>query len=157
LRLLRNSEEVGVLKRIRLFAERSSLQDGSELLEPVTDEIMGLYVDPQSELTPEFMEMMPKIIPMVLETAPRHLTMRQLSDKAHIDVQKFYAMIMANIYKSPRGLARKLMLSKAEILLKDSTKTIAEIAAECKFVSPNHFIALFVREYGMPPEEFRRK
>ena len=157
LRLLRNSEEVGVLKRIRLFAERSSLHDGSELLEPVTDEIMGLYVDPQSELTPEFMEMMPKIIPMVLETDPRHLTMRQLSDKAHIDVQKFYAMIMANIYKSPRGLARKLMLSKAEILLKDSTKTIAEIAAECKFVSPNHFIALFVREYGMPPEEFRRK
>ena len=83
--------------------------------------------------------------------------MRELCVEAKMDLQSFYKLILANIYKSPRPMARTLMLKKAEELLKTTEKDLEQIAAECGFVTPNYFIATFYREHKMTPEIYRRQ
>lgn len=157
LKVMRDSGEVGLLKRIHNFAERCNNRTG-EVLEPSTEEIMGVAEEQQqNDLSPEFIQTMIRIMPMVLSAKPTRLTIRELSDRAGVDVEKFYSLVSANIYKSPRSMVRMLMLKRAEDLLISTDKTMEEIAKECRFVTPNHFIALFFHTHHLTPEEYRRK
>lgn len=156
MRALRNSQEQSVIKRIKFFAERSSLSSG-ELLEPIPDEIYGFGGDPQNELTPEFMDTMEKMIPTVLSKDISQMTMRELSNVAGMNVQNFYRMVMANIYKSPRALAKKMRLSKAKDMLEHTEMSIGEISEKCGFATPNYFIAMFYHQMNTTPEKYRSK
>ena len=102
MRTLRNSQEQNVIKRIKVFAERSSML-GEEKLEAIPEEMHGIGTDPQNELAADFMDMMIKLMPTVLEKDSEQMTMGELSNVAGMNVQRFYRMLMANIYKSPRG------------------------------------------------------
>ncbi len=152
----RKSEELAVLKRIRVFAERCN-QQGDNLLEPVPEDFGIQENVSQSMLTSEFISMIQKIMPTVLNKDIKHLTMHELSKDAGMDIQPFYQLILGNIYKSPRPLAKTLMLSKASELLLKTNKDLDEIAHECNFVSPNYFIATFYREYHITPNAYRRR
>lgn len=156
MRTLRNSQEQNVIKRIKSFAERSAML-GTDKLEPIPEEIYGFGGDPQNELASDFMDMMEKLIPVVLSKDTERMTMRELSGIANMNVQEFYRMIMANIYKSPRALARKMMLSKAVAMLESSDKSIQEIADACGFVTPNYFIAMFYHQMKTTPERYRSR
>ena len=81
--------------------------------------------------------------------------MRLLSSEAKLDVQEFYRLISENIYKNPRPLFRKLMLDKAEELLRNKVRPLEQISEECGFISPNYFIAAFYRAYKMTPTQYR--
>jgi len=152
----RKSEELAVLKRIRVFAERCD-QQGSNLLEPAPEDFGSQENVSQSSLTPEFIAMIQKIMPTVLSKDVKYLTMHELSKDADMEIQPFYQLILGNIYKSPRPLAKTLMLAKASQLLLTSNKELDEIARECSFASPNYFIATFYREYHMTPSAYRRR
>lgn len=156
MRTLRNSQEQSVIKRIKSFAERSSML-GSEKLEAIPEEIHGVGTDPQNELAPEFMDMMVKLMPTVLSKDSDQMTMRELSNEAGMNVQRFYRMVMANIYKNPRALAKRMMIKKATGLLKDTEMEIPEIANLCGFSTPNYFIATFFHEKKMTPHAYRIK
>ncbi len=156
MRATRKSEELAVLKRIRVFAERCN-QQGSNLLEPVPEDFGEKENFTQNMLTPEFIGMIQKIMPIVLTKDVQHLTMHELSQNAGMEIQPFYQLILGNIYKSPRPLAKTLMLTKAAELLMTTKKSVGEIAVECNFVSPNYFIATFYREYQMTPDDYRRR
>ena len=156
MRTLRNSQEQNVVKRIKTFAERSAML-GSEKLEPIPEEIYGFSSDPQNELDPEFMGMMEKLIPIVLSRNTERMTMRDLSSEAGMNVQRFYRLVMANIYKSPRALAKKMMLSKATKMLESSDKSIQEIADACGYATPNYFIAMFYHQMKTTPERYRSR
>lgn len=156
MRAIRNTQERSVIKRIKTFAERCTLQNG-DLLEPIPEEIYGFGGDPQNELAPEFMDTMTKMIPIVLSKDVSQMTMRELSVVANMNVQNFYRMIMANIYKSPRAMAKKMMLSKATAMLENSDKSIQEIADACGFATPNYFIAMFYHQMKTTPETYRKK
>jgi len=156
MRAIRNSEEQNIIKKIRNFADRCSLR-GGELLEPIPEDVHGFGSDPQNELSPEFVNTMSKLIPTVLSMDSSRMTMRELSSEAGLNIQDFYQLITANIYKSPRTLARKLMLSKAANLLENTDKSIREISEVCGFVSPNYFIAMFYHQMKITPEKYRYK
>lgn len=156
MRAIRNSEEQNIIKKIRNFADRCSLR-GGELLEPIPEDVHGFGSDPQNELSPEFVNTMSKLIPTVLSKDSSRMTMRELSSEAGLNIQDFYQLITANIYKSPRTLARKLMLSKAVNLLENTDKSIREISEVCGFVSPNYFIAMFYHQMKITPEKYRYK
>ena len=155
LRAMRNSGEVGLIRRIRNFAERGNNLSG-ELLEPSYEEITGT-ANQQNDLSPEFINVMVKIMPRLLSAKQSELSMHELSDLAGMKTQDFYSLVNANIYKSPRTMARMMMLKRAENLLATSNKSIDMIADECSFVSPNFFIALFFHTYKMTPLEYRKK
>ena len=158
MRAIRNSQEQNVTKRIKTFAERcTQAQRGGELLEAIPEEIYGFGSDPQNELAPEFMDTMIKMMPIVLSTNVSEMTMRDLSSEAGMNIQEFYRMIMSNIYKSPRGLARKMMLSKAKDMLVNTDMSIGEISDACGFATPNYFIAMFYHQMKTTPENYRSK
>ena len=74
-----------------------------------------------------------------------------------MELKPFYQLILGNIFKNPRPLAKTLMLRKADQLLTTTEKDLEEIASECGFVTPNFFIATFYHEHKMTPEVYRRQ
>ena len=83
------------------------------------------------------------------------LTMSQLSAEAKMDVVSLFEMMMAEIYKSPRELVRISRLQRAAGLLKTTDMEIKDIAAECKFYTPNYLMGCFFHQYKLTPAEFR--
>ena len=155
MRANRNAQERGVIRQIRRFAEHCNGQD-SVLLEPVPEEYKGLETGSQSQLSPEFMSVLEKILPVVLGKDEETMTMRELSEAAKMDLPAFYQLVLGNVYKNPRPMAKKLMLRKAESLLTTTEKDVDDIASECCFVSPNYFIGTFYHEHQMTPEVYRQ-
>ena len=156
MRATRNSQEQGVVRQIRNFAEHCN-RKGAVLLEPVPDEYQNTESSMVNALAPEFIAMMETILPTVLSKDVRSLSMRELCTEAKMELKPFYQLVLQNIFKSPRPLAKTLMLKRAEELLKTTEKDFEEIAAECGFVTPNFFIATFYHQHKMTPEVYRRK
>ncbi|WP_028904351.1 helix-turn-helix domain-containing protein [Prevotella sp. P6B4] len=156
LRAMRNSEETGLIKRIYNFIDRCSTS--GDVLEPSPEEYSQADPDLQNELAPEFVTVIEKIMPVVrAEKKKKKITMRKLSGAAGIDVKEFYALITANIFKSPRQLIKKSRLAEAEHMLRTTKEPIDSIAEKCGFVSANYFIASFFQAHHITPEAYRQR
>ena len=152
----RISEEKVIIRRIKMFAERC-VHTKDEIIAPMVDEISGAGADASNNLSEEFVQTMMKLLDFVDEKRISQLSMKMLSEKAGMELQKFYTLINANIYKSPRELVKRVMMNRAEEMIRTTGEDIADIAEKCRFYSPNYFIASFFHEYHMLPEEYRRK
>lgn len=155
LRAQRNSEEMGLIKRIYQFVERCNSH--VEILEPGPEEYSADKIDPQFELEPEFVAIFKKIVPLVEVEKKKKMTMRRLSNAAGVDGKTFYSLITANIYKSPHSLIKQARLLQAERMLRNTKAPIDVVAKECGFVSANYFIGSFFQMYHVTPEQYRRK
>ena len=153
---MRDTQERPLLRNIRRFAERCTTR-GSEPLEPSVDEIHGRFNDNQMGLAPEFIKMMIQLMPYVMSKPEDSLTMRDLGRESGLEIQEFYKLITANIYKSPRPMALSMMMEKGIELLRTTDKSIEEIASELGFVSPNYFIASFYQKMKKTPDEYRQR
>lgn len=153
----RISEEKNIIRRIKLFAEQCTHDINANMLVSQEDEISGVGNNSTNYLSEEFIQTMLKLIDFVDERRISQLSMKMLSDKVGMDLLNFYTLINANVYKSPRELVKRVMMKRAEELLRTSGEDIADIAEKCRFSSPNYFIGTFFREYHMLPEEYRRK
>lgn len=152
----RISEEKGILRRIKLLVDRC-VHTKDEVLAPQPEEISGISGDVTGVLSEEFMQIMLKLIPFVEDKRIAQLSMKMLSEKAEMDMQSFYSLVSSNIYKNPHELVKRVMMNRAEEMLRTTGEDIADIAEKCRFSTPNYFIASFFREYHMLPEEYRRK
>jgi AraC-like DNA-binding protein len=149
------SGEQRIIKRICSIA-KSCVNKGELLMEPSVEEMNGEEISQQDEVDDQFIKVMEKIIPFVTAAQKQsRISMRQLSAEAGLDVQAFYQLVSDNIYKSPRSLYRKVMLERAEKLLKNRAMPLDMIAEECGFVSANYFIAVFYHNHQMTPAEYR--
>lgn len=153
LRMLRNNEEQGILKRVRSFADRCGSLTG-EVLTPFTD-IMGGGLETKSEGEKVFEDAMVKIVPYINLHRNEPVTMRRLADVSGFDMPTLYEQFSANLYKNPRQLVEQLRLQEALALLQETTLSIEEIAEQCRYVSPNYFIASFYHRYRRPPSDYR--
>ncbi len=153
----RISEEKNIIRRIKLFAEQCTHDINANMLASQEDEVSGVGNNSTNYLSEEFIQTMLKLIDFVDERRISQLSMKMLSDKVGMDLLNFYTLINANVYKSPHELVKRVMMKRAEELLRTSGEDIADIAEKCRFSSPNYFIGTFFREYHMLPEEYRRK
>jgi hypothetical protein len=157
MRTKRNLQEQGIVRQVLNFAERCGKED-TVLLEPVPDEYgVDEQAIHQNDLSPEFIAMMEKIIPKVMKKDKEKMTMRDLSAAAEMELQPFYQLVLGNIFKSHRPLAKSMMLKKAVKMLTMTEKDLEQIAKECGFVSTNYFIGIFYHQYRMTPEIYRRQ
>ena len=157
MRTKRNLQEQGIVRQVLNFAEHCGKED-AVLLEPVPDEYgVDEQAIHQNDLTPEFIAMMEKIIPKVIKKNSEKMTMRDLSAAAEMELQPFYQLVLGNIFKSHRPLAKSMMLKKAVKMLTMTEKDLEQIAKECGFVSTNYFIGIFYHQYRMTPEIYRRQ
>ena len=108
-------------------------------------------------MSPQFLQLMEKILPYVQQNQNRELTMRQLCEVSGMDVVQLYEIVTGNLYKSPRGLVLSIRLKKAAEMLRTTQTSVEQIARDCGFYSPNYFIGNFFHEYKTTPTEFRRE
>ena len=156
MRARRISEEKTILHRIKLFVDHC-VHSKDEILAPQSEEIYGISDEANRVLSEEFMQTMLKLIGFVEGKRVTQMSMKMLSEKAGMDLQSFYSLMSSNIYKNPHELVKRVMMKRAEEMLRTSGEDIADIAEKCHFSTPNYFIASFFREYHMLPEEYRRK
>ena len=156
MRSRRFSEEKNVIRRIKQLADKC-LHKNDEVLAPLAYEASGSSGDATNQLSEEFVDTMEGLLGFVDEKRISQLSMKMLSEKAGMELQDFYTLINSNIYKSPHELVKRVMMKRAEELLRTSGEDIADIAEKCHFSSPNYFIGSFFRKYHMLPEEYRRK
>ena len=155
MRVRRNSEEGDIIRKIKYFSERCETF-ASQPLTPVGEELTGVSASGSDEkMSPEFMEMMQKLMPFISEHNGSQLNMRELSEAGGVDIVKLYEIVSGNLYKSPREMARIIKLRKAAELLRSTDMSVEQIALECKFYTPNYFIGNFFHEYKMTPQEYR--
>ena len=153
MRTRRSSEEQGIIRRIKQFADYGN-GPNKELLAPSLEEITSQHGG-SNGMSEEFLETMMKIKDTVRSKNASQLSIKMLSDIAGMELQPFYRLISANIYKDPQMLMKRVAVEHAEELLRLSDKDIADIAEECGFATPNYLISTFFREYQLLPEEYR--
>ena len=156
MRIRRNHGEGNIIHKIRQFVERCNLFN-SEAISPIQDDYRHDAENADAQLSPEFIRIMIKILPYVQEHMKGELTMAQMSREAGMDVVSFYELMMANIYKSPRDLARMYRLERATEMLTKTDKSIEQIAEECGFYTANYLIGTFFHQHKQTPKEFRER
>lgn len=154
MRSLRNNEESDMIRKIRSFVERCDSFD-NESLSVTQEELYGDIQDTKSQLSPKFIKVMLKLIPFVHSHAKGELTMNLLSKEAGMDIVEFYNVISGELYKSPRELMKLTRLQKSVKLLRDTKKSVEEVAKECGFATTNYFIGSFFHQFKVTPLEYR--
>ena len=154
MRMRRNHGEGDMIRKIRQFVERC-YSFTSEAMAPTQDDYRHDMENADGKLSPEFMKTMMQILPYVQEHMKGELTMAQMSQVSGIDVVPLYELMMNNIYKSPRDLARVYRLERALNLLLTTDDSLDEIAEECGFYTTNYLIGTFFHQYKQTPQEYR--
>lgn len=72
-----------------------------------------------------------------------------------MDIVEFYNVISGELYKSPRELMKLTRLQKSVKLLRDTKKSVEEVAKECGFATTNYFIGSFFHQFKVTPLEYR--
>ena len=152
LRVKRNSDEGDMVRRIQNFADRCEVFD-KEVIGFDEEEQGGGNMD--SELSPEFMNIMVVVLPYIKERGANKFSVRELVDLTGKDVTTFYQTISTGIYKNPRAMTRMLRLVKVQELLRTTDKAIEEISEDCYFESPNCLISNFYHQFRVTPRGYR--
>jgi AraC-like DNA-binding protein/ligand-binding sensor domain-containing protein len=154
-RVRRTAEEGDMIKKILSFIDMCDAGK-SEVLQPTDEELYGTKVNDSTKLSPRFIELMLKITPFV-HSHHTNITMRQLSEAGNVNIVEFYDLMIANLYKNPRELIRVARIERAAEMLKETNKTLEEIANECGFYTPNYFIGCFFHRFKLTPAEYRHE
>ena len=100
-------------------------------------------------------ELLMELVPYSRNGKLDHNVLVQLAMKKRIKLTDIYDIITNNIFRSPALLTMAMLLEKASRDLIESGMTVEEIAEKNNFASPNYFIAMFFRRYGMTPLQWR--
>ena len=151
LAMLRNNKENDILRRISNYVKRcDDLHD--EVLSPT---ISSDHADDLQQENKDFTDAMLVIVPYVHAHHDGQLSMKKLAELTGMDVAKLFELLSTNFYQNPRLMVGKLRVLEAAEMLRKTDKTIAQIADELKFVSPNYFIASFYHQYRQTPQDYR--
>ena len=83
------------------------------------------------------------------------LRMDDLGSELSLSKVQMYRKVKALTGKSPAEVLREMRMQKAYSLLKQTDKTISEVAAEVGFAIPGYFSACFKKQFGINPTDLR--
>ena len=84
-----------------------------------------------------------------------NLRMDDLGSELSLSKVQMYRKVKALTGKTPAEVLREMRMQKAYSLLKQTDKTISEVAAEVGFAIPGYFAACFKKQFGITPTELR--
>lgn len=84
-----------------------------------------------------------------------NLRMDDLGSELSLSKVQMYRKVKALTGKTPAEVFREMRMQKAYSLLKQTDKTISEVAAEVGFAIPGYFSACFKKQFGINPTELR--
>jgi AraC family transcriptional regulator len=78
---------------------------------------------------------------------------------AQAGLSKFYfnRLFKSAIGASPSHYHINLRMNEAKRLLRETKKSVVEVALDVGYANPSHFPQLFRRETGLPPSDYRRQ
>ena len=154
LKMKRNVSEVELFRRIDGFISRAeSCRMEKQTQRSVNDESED--VTSGADLDKDAVELLMELVPYSRNGKLDHNVLVQLAMKKRIKLTDIYDIITTNIFRSPALLTMAMLLEKASRELIESGMTVEEIAEKNNFASPNYFIAMFFRRYGMTPLQWR--
>ena len=154
LKMKRNVSEVELFRRIDGFISRAeSCRMEKQTHRSVNDESED--VTSGADLDKDAVELLMELVPYSRNGKLDHNVLVQLAIKKRIKLTDIYDIITNNIFRSPALLTMAMLLEKASRDLIESGMTVEEIAEKNNFASPNYFIAMFFRRYGMTPLQWR--
>lgn len=154
LKMKRNVSEVELFRRIDGFISRAeSCRMEKQTRRSVNDESED--VTSGADLDKDAVELLMELVPYSRNGKLDHNVLIQLAMKKRIKLTDIYDIITNNIFRSPALLTMAMLLEKASRDLIESGMTVEEIAEKNNFASPNYFIAMFFRRYGMTPLQWR--
>lgn len=154
LKMKRNVSEVELFRRIDGFISRAeSCRMEKQTHRSVNDESED--VTSGADLDKDAVELLMELVPYSRNGKLDHNVLVQLAMKKRIKLTDIYDIITNNIFRSPALLTLAMLLEKASRDLIESGMTVEEIAEKNNFASPNYFIAMFFRRYGMTPLQWR--
>lgn len=85
-----------------------------------------------------------------------NITVQKIADTLSVAVSKLDKVFCGHNYNGVKSYITSLRLDKAEYLLRNTDKSISDIAAESGFCSIRTFNRIFLKETGSSPGEYRR-
>jgi len=156
-RVKRNTAEEDIIRKLRYFVNRCNAPSMQTLSLNIGDFMTSADRSDSQVLSPEFINIMMKLLPYISTQQQKLISMRKLSEVAGVNVVDLYDVMSTNLYKNPRGLILKLRLDKSIQQLKTTDKSVEQIAVDCGFYTPNYFIGSFFHEYKMTPMDYRQQ
>jgi transcriptional regulator GlxA family with amidase domain len=83
------------------------------------------------------------------------IPIRRLANLTNISSRQMERLFRKHLQCSPHQFYLSLRLSKARVLLIETSLTITQIAIACGFVSPSHFSKCYRKAYGETPHNAR--
>ena len=128
-----------------------------ELLLVLTELDITMTRPERSHFTEAQIKVIKHIHTFLVEHYQEHYTIDELSERFEMS-----PTILKKCFKGVYGdsiyaYMKQYRLQVAEKMLKESTMTVGEIAAQIGYLNPNKFTSAFCGEYGMPPSEYRRQ
>lgn len=100
---------------------------------------------------------MKEMLSYIHETFGQHLRVQDIAHSANISRTECFKLFQTELHKTPTEYLNEYRLSTAAMLLKNSRKTIADIAISCGFGDTSYFSKFFRKQYGVTPREYRKQ
>jgi AraC-like DNA-binding protein len=97
-----------------------------------------------------------EILELYMRTYKNNISVEELSKKLHISSRQLRRIISDSYSSTMTGQKNRLRIETARRLLKETDLSIAEIAEETGFNSPEYFSRCFKKMCGVSPDAFRK-
>lgn len=146
--------EGDVIRKIQNFINRAEgIADNPKQLNMGDDNVDD--DNENNKLEPEFISVMLSMIPLFNKRKTEDVTLSMLRDNAGYSKEKFYKLLVRNIFKNPRMLAKAILLQRARNMLIETNKSVDDIALAMGYDSTNAFISSFYHAYKKTPMAYR--
>lgn len=98
-----------------------------------------------------------RVLKMMEASLDEGIHVGKLADAIGMSEAHFSRLFKGNTGFSPSRYFIRLRVSKAQELLRESTKPIIEIGLDVGYTSPSHFAHVFRKETGIAPLEYRER
>ena len=154
MKMKRNVSEVELFRRIDGFISRAeSCRQETQVV--ITDDDELNDASSGADLDDTAVELLMELVPYSRDGNIDHNILYQMALHRNVKLTDVYDIITTNIFRSPRMLTLAMLLETAAHQLVETDMIIEEISEKNNFASPNYFIAMFFRRYGMTPAQWR--
>lgn len=94
---------------------------------------------------------------LINERFGEDLSLRTLAQAVHLNPNYFHRIFKAACGMTPLEYLSEVRISHAKFWLRNTDRTVTEIAERCGFSSYNYFCSVFRRAVGLSPGAFRKR
>ena len=136
-------EKQSSLQRIKIYSLTSQI-----LLNILEASSGGLQNNQSDEIL--------KAVEFIKKNIEKNISVEELADHVHLSVSHFKNKFKTEMGTSPADFVQRQKIEKSEILLREGSKNITDIAYLLGYPSSQHFSSVFKKYTGKSPSQFKK-